>query len=459
MHGTTSHDREPHVVTIRVRRRSAPLIGLVIVMALLPFLGGSGSAPAARVLLAAGAPAAAPGPAQGTAPDDAGSSAAGGGPAAPGIQAADTTAAVAGALEQIAAGADVFLFPSLALAAGQPVSAQPATAGHSGLGWPLHGPEASGFGPRIHPVLGRPMFHTGIDLMAACGTPIHAAADGEVVYAAITPSWGRRVIIRHSTSLETGYAHMSRFLVQQGDVVKRGQVIGLVGTTGWSTGCHLHFDVILDGNYVDPAPYLGLPSTSTEEVPYHAAPHLESGAPGTPLRVVEDGDVPVTAAVPSRTPLTRTPTTTTSGTQGATPASSPTPPAATTSEPTTSSPSTTVPSPSSSTMVPSGSPTTTTQPPTTSASTSPATTSPATATATGSTSTTSSPSSSSPPTTSTAPTTASPTGSTPCDCVTDTTQATPVEPPTTTSTTASATETVAATTQALLATGTGDGQG
>lgn len=450
------------MVTIRVRRRLASLLGLVIVIAMLPFLGGSGSAPRARVLLAAGAPAAALTPAQGTVLGDAGSSAAGGGPAAPGLQAAGTSAAVAGALEQIAAGADMFLFPSLALAAGQPVSTLSSTAGQAGLSWPLHGPEASGFGPRIHPVLGRPMFHTGIDLMAACGTPIRAAADGQVVYAAITPSWGRRVIIRHSSSLETGYAHMSRFLVAQGDVVKRGQVIGLVGTTGWSTGCHLHFDVIVDGNYVDPAPYLGLPGTSPDQVPYTAAPHVESGTPGASPRTVEDGDVPVTAAVPSRTPRTRTPSTTIPATQSATP----TP---TTSEPTTTSPPTTGPSPSSPTTGPSGSPSTTTQPPTTSTTSSPATTATSPPLTSGPTSPTSSPS-----------TTASPSGSAPCDCATTseapsgttgstgtsqstsgtshgTATSTDCEGtcPTAAGATASASETVAATTQALLASTTG----
>ncbi|EWT04319.1 peptidase M23, partial [Intrasporangium chromatireducens Q5-1] len=398
---------------------------------------------------------------------------------------AGTGATVAEALRQLATGEDMFLFPSLALAASEPASTLSSAAGRAGLSWPLHGPEASGFGPRIHPVLGRPMFHTGIDLMAACGTPIHAAADGQVVYAAVTPSWGRRVIIRHSTSLETGYAHMSRFLVAQGDLVKRGQVIGLVGTTGWSTGCHLHFDVIVDGNYVDPAPYLGLPGTSPDQVPYTAAPHVESGTPGSSPRTVEDGDVPVTAAVrpsprlsapdaPAPRPPSPSPSTTGSPTSTSSPSTS------ATSGPTTSNP---APTGSATT----GSPTTTNAP----ATGTPATGTPAPTTTVAASSTTT--------TTTTGTTTQVPTGSAtsgsspttsasssePCDCAstngtptgttgsTGTTASTNTSPsttgtsatspgtatspdcpdtcPTTTSATSSATETVAATTQALLA--------
>ncbi|MGN6754553.1 MAG: M23 family metallopeptidase [Intrasporangium sp.] len=399
-------------------RRITSLLALLLVVAMLPFLSGSGATPDERVVLAAGAHGSALTPGEPGAAGDASSNAAGGG-RAPGLQAAGASAAVVQELEQLA-GDDLFLFPSLALAASQPVSSLSATAG---LSWPLQGPVTSGFGPRIHPLLGRPMFHTGIDLGAACGTPIHAAADGQVVYAAITPSWGRRVIIRHSTSLETGYAHMSQFLVQQGDVVRRGQVIGLVGTTGWSTGCHLHFDVILDGNYVDPAPYLGLPATSTSEVPFQVAPQVEAGAPGALPTPAEDGDVPISAAVPS-------PAASSSSSGAIRSHQPPMPPRPTRIVRTTSKPSgpssTTdpVPSPSASTTEP---PTTSTSPPVTATgSTTPApkpdgSPTSSTTSATGA-SVTSSP-------------TDSPTDSSSCGCSTTTES----EPPTTTSTTTDST--------------------
>ena len=95
-------------------------------------------------------------------------------------------------------------------------------------------------------------FHTGLDFAAPSGTPIHAAADGTVVYARVSASWGGRTIIQHSPTLKTAYGHQSTFLVTEGQVVKQGQVIGLSGTTGWSTGCHLHFTVNQNGVPVDP---------------------------------------------------------------------------------------------------------------------------------------------------------------------------------------------------------------
>ncbi len=429
-------------------------MGAVTVIAMLPFLAGSAPTPPTPTVLTAGAPQAVAAPA-GTTADDGplAERAVGGGPAA-GLEAADASAAVAGAISALAAGADQILFPGLQLGAADAVSTLSMPAGRFGLSWPLHGPEASGFGPRIHPVLGRPMFHTGIDLMATCGTPIRAAADGEVAYAAITPSWGRRVILRHSSSLETGYAHMSLFLVKQGDVVKRGQVIGLVGTTGWSTGCHLHFDVIVNGNYTDPAPYLGLPGTSAAEVPYHAAPYVSAARPGTPARTVEDGDVPVSAAVPAR------------------PTSSPAP-KPTTSSPTTSATTRPTTTGSTSTTSPTGGPststgtTTTTPDPTTSTTSAPTTTTPDPTTSTTpdpTTSTTSAPTTTTPdPTTSSDPPTSGTTSGTPAPSTTSepapatasSTRATPSD-----TATASATETVAATTEALLtATATGTATG
>ena len=173
-------------------------------------------------------------------------------------------------------------------------------AGSAGFIRPVNAPETSGFGPRIHPLLGRPMFHTGIDLGAVCGTPIRAAADGTVVYASTTPSWGNRIIIAHSATLKTAYGHQSRMIAKVGDVVKQGQVIGLVGTTGWSTGCHLHFDVIVNNHYVDPRPVPRLRrnarhSRSRSTPPPRVAPAAHRSTPvvKNPNPPVIDGDVPI----------------------------------------------------------------------------------------------------------------------------------------------------------------------
>jgi hypothetical protein len=290
MQDTVSSKAGARVITIRIRGRLTPLFGILLLVALLPFLAASGPQRASVMLAVGAGHPAAPNERQ---PDG---QALGGGALAPAPGMGD-------AINPLAAGANIFLFPSMQLAPS--ATAEVLAASVKGLPafiWPVRGPESSGFGPRVHPVLGRAMFHTGVDLVAACGTPIRAAADGRVVYAAITPSWGRRVIIQHTPGLETGYAHMSQFLVSSGEAVKQGQVIGLVGTTGWSTGCHLHFDVIVDGQYVDPAPYLGLPPSTTARIPYYAAPHLVLDDNGTVVHTVEDGDVPIPPDADSRTP-------------------------------------------------------------------------------------------------------------------------------------------------------------
>ena len=100
-------------------------------------------------------------------------------------------------------------------------------------------------------------FHTGIDVSASSGTPIRAAADGQVIATGFS-SWGygRHVIISHNPTLATLYAHMSKLAVAQGDVVRQGQIIGYEGSTGNSTGPHLHFEVRVNGQFVNPMGYL-----------------------------------------------------------------------------------------------------------------------------------------------------------------------------------------------------------
>ena len=114
----------------------------------------------------------------------------------------------------------------------------------------------SGFGVRIHPIYHTARMHTGLDFAASSGTPIHAAADGTVVMAGTYGGYGNATIIDHGNGVATLYGHQSRILVGQGQHVVRGETIGLVGSTGFSTGPHLHFEVRLGGTPVDPAGYL-----------------------------------------------------------------------------------------------------------------------------------------------------------------------------------------------------------
>ena len=119
----------------------------------------------------------------------------------------------------------------------------------SGYQWPLPGYYrlSSRFGPRTHPLTGRYHDHTGIDIPAPRGTPILAARGGVVLLARSHASYGQYVSISHSATESTLYAHMTHYIVKEGDVVKQGQVIGYVGTSGSSTGYHLHFEVRING--------------------------------------------------------------------------------------------------------------------------------------------------------------------------------------------------------------------
>jgi len=115
---------------------------------------------------------------------------------------------------------------------------------------------SSNFGMRTHPVLGGYRMHKGVDLPAPTGTPIHATADGVVGMADWFGGYGLFVELEHGANLETRYGHMSRIAVAQGQHVHRGDVIGYVGTTGRSTGAHLHYEVRIAGEAVNPVPYL-----------------------------------------------------------------------------------------------------------------------------------------------------------------------------------------------------------
>ncbi len=114
----------------------------------------------------------------------------------------------------------------------------------------------SGYGMRDHPVLRKRAGHKGVDLAGAIGTPIYATADGIVSEAKWFGSYGRYVEIEHGGSFQTRYAHMSRLNVQPNQHVKKGEVIGYMGSTGRSTGSHLHYEVRIDGEAVNPLPYM-----------------------------------------------------------------------------------------------------------------------------------------------------------------------------------------------------------
>jgi murein DD-endopeptidase MepM/ murein hydrolase activator NlpD len=125
-------------------------------------------------------------------------------------------------------------------------TAQPVPGSHLG----------SPFGFRIDPITGRSAWHTGLDFQAEPGTPILAAAGGVVVVQEYHPAYGNMVEIDHGNNLITRYAHASATFVKKGDLVKRGQKIAAVGSTGRSTGPHLHFEVLADGQPQDPQKFL-----------------------------------------------------------------------------------------------------------------------------------------------------------------------------------------------------------
>lgn len=114
----------------------------------------------------------------------------------------------------------------------------------------------SSFGTRRDPFTGRLTFHAGIDLGGGIGDPVYAAADGKVVISSRDGTHGNYIVIDHGRGIRTRYLHLHKRLVDAGDRVKKGDLIGLLGSTGRSTGPHLHYEVIVNGRPVDPQPYL-----------------------------------------------------------------------------------------------------------------------------------------------------------------------------------------------------------
>lgn len=117
---------------------------------------------------------------------------------------------------------------------------------------PAHGWLSSGVGPRRDPITGGPDFHPGLDISADYGSPVFATADGTVEAADTQAGYGKLVVLNHDYGLETRYGHLSRFKVRTGEKVKRGDVLGYVGSTGRSTAPHLHYEVRVNGRLLNP---------------------------------------------------------------------------------------------------------------------------------------------------------------------------------------------------------------
>lgn len=161
---------------------------------------------------------------------------------------------------------------------------------------PVDGRISSTFGERFDPITEERRFHKGMDIAAPTGTPVRAAGDGKVIDATEryqdNPAWGNVVVIDHGHGLVTRYAQLDSYLVRKGDAVVAGETIAAVGATGRATGPHLHFEVIIDGDPVDPAPVI------TPDAPAPLTPRTMRKVKLAPLAPVVAADVPPTPTTP-----------------------------------------------------------------------------------------------------------------------------------------------------------------
>jgi murein DD-endopeptidase MepM/ murein hydrolase activator NlpD len=118
--------------------------------------------------------------------------------------------------------------------------------------WPAHGWLSSGMGPRTDPVNGGSDYHNGLDIAGDKGQPVYATAAGVVTQAGYSGAFGNLIVVDHGFGLETRYGHLSGFNVQKGSQVKRGEMIGRLGSTGRTTGNHLHYEVMANGRLLNP---------------------------------------------------------------------------------------------------------------------------------------------------------------------------------------------------------------
>jgi murein DD-endopeptidase MepM/ murein hydrolase activator NlpD len=126
--------------------------------------------------------------------------------------------------------------------------------------WPTYGWLTGTFGGRPDPFTGEPAFHQGIDISTEKGQPVYATANGIIDSAAYTGDYGNLITIRHDFGLSTRYGHLSRFAVKPGQTVKRGDVVGYVGSTGRSTGAHLHYEILANNKLINPLQLLTQPA-------------------------------------------------------------------------------------------------------------------------------------------------------------------------------------------------------
>jgi murein DD-endopeptidase MepM/ murein hydrolase activator NlpD len=126
--------------------------------------------------------------------------------------------------------------------------------------WPAHGWLTGTFGGRSDPFTGEPGYHQGIDISTEKGNPVYATADGTVESSAYTGDYGNLIVLKHGFGLATRYGHLSGFAVRAGQHVARGDVIGYVGSTGRSTGAHLHYEILANGNPLNPLQLLTQPA-------------------------------------------------------------------------------------------------------------------------------------------------------------------------------------------------------
>ena len=132
------------------------------------------------------------------------------------------------------------------------VERQEALAGATPSIWPTHGWLTGTSAAARDPFTGEPAFHQGLDISTEKGQPVYATADGTVESAAYTGDYGNLIVVKHDFGLSTRYGHLSRFNVKPGQQVKRGDVIGYVGSTGRSTGAHLHYEILANGKLINP---------------------------------------------------------------------------------------------------------------------------------------------------------------------------------------------------------------
>ncbi|MDD4146049.1 MAG: M23 family metallopeptidase, partial [Clostridia bacterium] len=135
---------------------------------------------------------------------------------------------------------------------------QEAYMGSGKMGWPLpgHSKITSDFGDRIHPIFKKKSFHPAIDIRAATGTLVRASENGRVLYVGNKGGYGQAIILDHGGDISTQYSHLSAYLVKVGDLVLKGDPIGKVGSTGWSTGPHLDFIIRVKGEPQNPLNYV-----------------------------------------------------------------------------------------------------------------------------------------------------------------------------------------------------------